>query len=124
MLPTSCQLRTCKLRASPRIAATTLVRLTIALVIVAGAARADARTTVRPLEESELVRSLAAQSRTGVLYDLVLPLAHLERLDGSATAPATDLATWRQAYDELRRASLTTPKGPDLATLLTGARAA
>jgi hypothetical protein len=61
---------------------------------------------------------------TGVLYDRVLPLAHLESLDGTADAPAVDRATWRQAWDELRRASLASPAGPDLATLEAGARAA
>ena len=61
--------------------------------------------------------------RTGVLYDRVLPLAHLEALDGTASAPAVDRARWRQAYDELRRASLAAPAGPDLAELDAGARA-
>ena len=60
--------------------------------------------------------------RTGLLYDRVLPLAHVERLDGTASAPALDGPTWRQAYDELRRASLAAPVGPDLATLHASAR--
>jgi hypothetical protein len=60
--------------------------------------------------------------RTGVLYDRVLPLAHVERLDGSPSAPAIDGPTWRQAYDELRRAALGVPVGPDLAALDASAR--
>lgn len=70
------------------------------------------------------LRPLHPYVSTGVLYDRVLPLAHLERLDGTASAPAVDGATWRQGWDELRRASLGTPAGPDLATLDAGARAA
>lgn len=66
---------------------------------------------------------LIAASRTGILYDRVLPLSHLERFDGSAAVPVIDLPTWRQAWDELRRASLAAPGGPDLATLAAAARA-
>ena len=61
-------------------------------------------------------------ARTGVLYDRVAPLAHLERHDGSAAAPVADLPTWRQAYDELRRASIAPPRGPDAASVLASAR--
>jgi hypothetical protein len=49
---------------------------------------------------------------SGILYDLVAPIAHVERFDGSASAPAADAATLRQAVFELRRASLTTPPWP------------
>jgi len=69
------------------------------------------------------IAPLERLARTGVLYDRVLPLAHLERHDGSAAAPVADLATWRQAYDELRRASIAPPQGPDLASVLASARA-
>jgi hypothetical protein len=75
-----------------------------------------------PATLDEALRPLAALARTGVLYDRVLPLAHLEWLDGSPSAPAIDRATWRQAYDELRRAS-TAPAGPDLGALDADARA-
>lgn len=44
--------------------------------------------------------------RSGILLDRVLDLADVGRFDGSAAAPAADLATWRQACDELRRASV------------------
>ena len=67
------------------------------------------------------LRPLEPWSRTGVIYDRVLPLAHLERLDGGSAAPAIDRATWRQAYDELRRAALR-PAGPDLEALEARAR--
>ena len=59
-------------------------------------------------------------ARTGVLYDRVLPLARLEALDGSPGAPVVDLARFRQALDELRRASTGTPVVPDLSTLDAG----
>lgn len=68
------------------------------------------------------VAALESVSRTGVIYDRVVPFAHLERLDGSASAPAVRAATWRQAYDELHRASAA-PVHPPLATVLAGARA-
>ncbi len=47
-----------------------------------------------------------AQVPTGILYDLTAQLAHLERFDGSAAAPAANPATLRQAVFELRHASL------------------
>src|SRR5262245_57578328 len=91
-----------------------LLALAVAPTPAAGASAA-LESALRPLEPL---------ARTGVLYDRVLPLAHLERLDGGAAAPVVDLATWRQAYDELRRASIAPPAGPDLAALETAARAA
>jgi hypothetical protein len=41
----------------------------------------------------------------GILVDRVLPLAHLEDLDGSPGAATADLARWRQAVHELSRAA-------------------
>ena len=41
----------------------------------------------------------------GILADRVVPLAHLEDLDGSAAAPAATAARWRQALHELGRAA-------------------
>jgi hypothetical protein len=87
-------------------------------------APAGAQDRAAPSRPAEALRSIEPHLRTGVLYDRVLPLAHVERLDGTASAPAIDAATWRQAYDELRRASLAAPPGPDLAALDAGARAA
>ncbi len=52
-----------------------------------------------------------ARVPTGVLLDRVLPIARLERFDGSADAPPASPATVRQIVHELRRASL----GPVLA---------
>ncbi|MCB1185176.1 hypothetical protein KDM41_17285, partial [bacterium] len=50
--------------------------------------------------------ALPAQTPHGVLLDRTLPLAHLEDLAGTAAAaPAVDLARWRQAVHELRRAA-------------------
>ena len=50
---------------------------------------------------------------SGILYDLVVPIAHVDRFDGSKTAPAADAATLRQAVFELGRASLGPRAWPD-----------
>jgi len=50
-------------------------------------------------------RALPATSPRGILVDRVLPLAHLEDLDGESTGTAADLARWRQAVHELRRSA-------------------
>src|SRR5262245_23558820 len=98
--------------------ATALLVLAVGLVSARGAT-AGARDDVRV----EALGPLAQASQTGVIYDRVLPLAHLERLDGSASAPEIDLATWRQAYDELRRAAWRGPEWPALDRLAADARA-
>ena len=92
--------------------------LCVAAILFATVVRADDASLHRALQPLERL------SRTGVLYDRVVPLAHLEKLDGSASAPVTDLATWRQAYDELRRASVAPPTSPDLEAVVDRARAA
>src|SRR6516162_10841808 len=74
--------------------------LCVAAILFATVVRADDASLHRALQPLERL------AHTGLLYDRVVPLAHLEKLDGSASAPVTDLATWRQAYDELRRASV------------------
>jgi hypothetical protein len=48
---------------------------------------------------------LPATTAHGILADRVLPLAHLEELDGSTTAPAAGPGRWRQTLHELRRAA-------------------
>lgn len=63
------------------------------------------------------LRPLEPLARTGVLYDRVLPLAHLEQMDGGDAAPVVDRARFRQALDELRRASTGAPVVPDLPTV-------
>lgn len=50
---------------------------------------------------------------SGILYDLVVPVAHVERFDGSPSAPPANVATLRQVADELVRASLNPPTWPD-----------
>lgn len=59
---------------------------------------------------------------TGILYDRVLPLSRLERFDGREDSPAATVADWRQAYDELRRASTTPGRLPELSAVLDAAR--
>ena len=49
---------------------------------------------------------------SGVLYDLAVPVAHIDRFDGSATAPPANAATLRQAVFEFSRASLDVPAWP------------
>jgi len=63
---------------------------------------------------------------TGILYDRVLPLSGIERLDGAGGERPVSQAAWRQAYHEIRRASLTEPGWPPLDELLRrgGAKAA
>jgi FlgD Ig-like domain len=55
---------------------------------------------------------------SGILYDLVIPIAHVDRFDGSSTAPAADAATLRQAVFELGRASLDPRAWPDARAFL------
>ena len=47
-----------------------------------------------------------AQVPSGILYDLVVPIAHVEQFDGSPSAPTANAGTLRQAVFELSRASL------------------
>jgi len=49
--------------------------------------------------------TLPTATANGILLDRVLPMAHLEELDGSATAGVSDLSRWRQSVHELRRAA-------------------
>lgn len=79
----------------------------------------------RPVDAAidDALRDLVPMARSGVLIDRVLPLARIEELDGDPNSPSADARRWRQAYDELRRATIGTPTGPDLATLDAGARA-
>ena len=91
-------------------------------MLLAGAvAAAPARVPDPALDEA--LRDLAALSRTGVLYDRVVPLARLGELDGGPATPVVDRARWRQAWDELRRAAIAVPTGPELAALDDVARA-
>ncbi len=43
---------------------------------------------------------------SGVLYDLVLPLSGIERFDGSPTAPPASFSGFRQAVNEIQRATV------------------
>jgi FlgD Ig-like domain/Putative serine esterase (DUF676) len=89
------------------------------LSLATSAASSDAIT-------SAIDRGLGALDRmpleTGVLYDRVLPLSGIERFDGSALAPAANLALFRQMCDELRRASRGELALPDPATFSDAAR--
>jgi hypothetical protein len=50
---------------------------------------------------------------SGILYDLALPIARVDRFDGSMSAPPANAATLRQAVFELTRASLDLIPWPD-----------
>ena len=54
-----------------------------------------------------------AQVPTGILYNLSAQLAHIERFDGTAAAPAADAATLRQAVFELKQAALDPATWPE-----------
>ncbi|HEU4928425.1 MAG TPA: FlgD immunoglobulin-like domain containing protein [Candidatus Krumholzibacteria bacterium] len=54
-----------------------------------------------------------AQVPSGILYDLVVPIAHVEQFDGSPSAPSANAGTLRQAVFELSRASLDPRAWPD-----------
>ncbi len=54
-----------------------------------------------------------ARVPSGILYDLMLPLAHVDRFDGSLAAPAANAGILRQAVFELSGASLDAPAWPD-----------
>jgi len=116
VLPIACGTRRRPSRLVPSLLGSVLLAASLAGV-------AHAQDAPLPPAWEEALRPLAPFAHTGVLYDRVLPLAHLERLDGSATAPTIDGATWRQAYDELRRAA-TAPREPALDALVADARAA
>jgi hypothetical protein len=49
---------------------------------------------------------------SGILYDLVTPVGHVDRFDGTLSAPPADAATLRQAIFELTRASFEVPAWP------------
>jgi triacylglycerol esterase/lipase EstA (alpha/beta hydrolase family) len=98
--------------------------LALLAVLACLAGPVSAGTDTLPAALVDALRPLEPFVTTGVLYDRVLPLAHLESLDGTAAAPVVDGARWRQACHELRRAALALPPGPDLAALEAGARAA
>ncbi len=48
---------------------------------------------------------LPDRSPSGILVDRVVPMAHLEDLDGGPDSPPADLARWRQVVFELARAA-------------------
>lgn len=50
---------------------------------------------------------------SGVLYDLVVPLSGIEKLNGGAEAAPIDFATWVQVAHELRRAAIVESGIPD-----------
>jgi len=82
----------------------------VVLLIVAGAASAATRDDVRQALSDYLISHHAKTDRspvnTGILADAVLPLAGLDRYNGSSDAPDAEFETWLQAASELRRASL------------------
>ncbi|MDM7914899.1 MAG: hypothetical protein QUU85_06485, partial [Candidatus Eisenbacteria bacterium] len=97
----------------------TVLLLMAALWAAASASAVEPRGAAAALEEA-LAGIPAGAVPSGVLYDRVLPLSRIERFDGTSNAPETDLGDWRQAEDELRRATLGAPFLPRLADLPSG----
>ena len=60
---------------------------------------------------------------SGLLADRVVSIAGLERFDGTPGAPTASLRTWRQVYDELRRAASDPLARPATEALFERARA-
>jgi pimeloyl-ACP methyl ester carboxylesterase len=54
------------------------------------------------------------QIPSGILYDRVLPISHIENYDGSPGSKALTLRTWRQILGEIVRASLDPARAPEL----------
>jgi triacylglycerol esterase/lipase EstA (alpha/beta hydrolase family) len=99
-----------------------LLAALLVLLFPPAAARAQTRATLPALDEA--LSGIVPLAHSGILYDRVIPLAHIERFDGSPTAPIVDAATWRQAWDELSRATLGAAHAPELEQVLESARAA
>ncbi|MFZ1946733.1 MAG: FlgD immunoglobulin-like domain containing protein [bacterium] len=59
-----------------------------------------------------------ARASTGIDYDRVLPLSHIERHDGSSGSAPSGLGAWKQMYSEVWRASVGLPTWPSLADLV------
>lgn len=96
----------------------------LAATLLAGVAVAAGPVRGADPALDEALRELAPLAPSGVLYDRVLPLAKLAELDGGAAAPVVDRARWRQAWDELSRASLGAAPVASLEALDAAARAA
>jgi len=58
-----------------------------------------------PTSSFSATAPLPDKTPNGILADRVLPLAHLEDLDGSPSAATSSLSRWRQTVHELRRAA-------------------
>src|SRR6266496_2496804 len=71
---------------------------------------------------SKAARPVSA--RLARFWNGVLPLSGIERFDGGVRSRPIDFATWRQVYDEIRRASLPAPFQPATATLAAASREA
>lgn len=96
--------------------------LVVCVVLAAGAPQASAAGPIERAIADALEGVDAARLRTGVLYDRVLSLSRLERFDGREASPVATSAEWRQAYDELRRASTAPDRLPELGVLIDAAR--
>ncbi len=79
-------------------------KILVSLVLVLGCLTVLTATAAGPLP---------VVTPHGILVDRVLPMAHLDQLDGSAAAPAAGFHRWRQALYELRRSSEDPSRWPD-----------
>ncbi len=93
------------------------------LLVVLGLASAHAG----PIEDrlGNLLQDLPADRiPSGILYDRVLPLSHIDNHDGTPQSRPASLDEWRQMYSEIYRASLTRPAWPSLDAVISGSREA
>jgi hypothetical protein len=90
-----------------------VVTLSLALLTSRGALAGPLEDRLREALERLDTRDL----RTGILYDRVLPLSGIERFAGDGRVVASQ-GSWRQLYDELRRASADPSRRPPAEALI------
>ena len=100
-----------------------LVSRLAALALLAAASFGPSVALVRA-SDAEAPAQAAGAPRTGILYDRVLPLSHIEAYNGSAVAPAAGRARWSQIVFELTRAAIAKPTWPGHEAVLESAHRA
>lgn len=101
------------------------MRRTVALMFVLAILAADVPASAVQDTISDARAPLAGiKAPSGILYDRVLPLSGIERFDGRSGRFAAGMTLWAQIYDELRRASDTSPLPPFRAFLADALRSA
>ena len=81
----------------------TLALNLVLLAVCLPAARAASPVDIGQKLAAQLQDLPPDQIPSGILYDRVLDLSHLEAHDGSAVAAPISLRGWQQGYDEMVR---------------------